>query len=88
MFNLTYQNICFFRAGRESYGDNAIGHVQVKREGSICIVKARVTPEHNVRKQPYAVTLVCREANEEIISVQCADCAASSGISNKFFTFY
>ncbi|KAG8175475.1 hypothetical protein JTE90_004167 [Oedothorax gibbosus] len=34
------------RSARESFGDNATGYVQVKREGALCIVKVRVTPEH------------------------------------------
>ncbi|XP_023312172.1 uncharacterized protein LOC111692403 [Anoplophora glabripennis] len=33
------------RYARENYGDNAVGWVQVKRDGDVCIVKARVTPE-------------------------------------------
>ena len=41
----------FLRSSRESYGDNAVGYVQVKRNGNVCTVKASVTPEHNVRKK-------------------------------------
>ncbi|KAF9799511.1 hypothetical protein SFRURICE_018698 [Spodoptera frugiperda] len=45
-------------------------------EGNICTVKARITPEHNVRQKCYSVTLVCDEAEETVLSVQCEDCAA------------
>ncbi|KAF9793768.1 hypothetical protein SFRURICE_008884 [Spodoptera frugiperda] len=59
------------RSARETYGDSAVGYVQVKREGNICTVKARITPEHNVRQKCYSVTLVCDEAEETVLSVQC-----------------
>lgn len=68
-----------FRSARDNYGDNAIGYVQVKREDNICTVKGRITPEHNVRKKPYAVVVTCEEAEEVVLSVQCEDCAAALG---------
>ncbi len=43
----------FLRSGREGYGDDVVGYVQVKGFGDIYTVNARVTPEHNVRKQTY-----------------------------------
>lgn len=67
------------RSAREEYGDNAIGYVQVKRDGCICTVNARVTPEHNVQKKTYSVDLQINENEENILSVQCNDCAASLG---------
>lgn len=51
----------------------------MKREGDICTVKARITPEHKVRKTPYKVTLIFSEKDSVIQSVQCQDCAASAG---------
>ncbi|XP_030754105.1 uncharacterized protein LOC115880915, partial [Sitophilus oryzae] len=71
-------NLYFQRSGRENYGDNAVGWVQVI-EGDICIVKAKVTPEHSFRKKAYTVKLECNEKDEDILSVQCEDCAASLG---------
>lgn len=56
----------------------------MKRDGDICVVKARITPEHNVRQKCYAVTCTCNETEENILSVQCEDCAAHLG--NCFFT--
>ncbi|XP_039302545.1 uncharacterized protein LOC105203324 [Solenopsis invicta] len=64
---------------RESYGDAAVGYVQVKREGDLCIVKCRVCPEHRVRSKAYSTTLIINEATEKIIDVQCHDCAAATG---------
>lgn len=75
-------NICFnshFRSERESYGDSAVGYVQLKRDGDQCTVKARITPEHNVRRKAYSVILVVDEARETINSVQCNDCTAHLG---------
>ncbi|GBO36944.1 hypothetical protein AVEN_173953-1 [Araneus ventricosus] len=46
------------RSGRESYGDHAVGYVQVRRDANLCIVKAKVTPEHSLRKKAYHVTLL------------------------------
>ena len=31
----------YFSSTRESYGDNAIGYVQIKRDGELCIVKSQ-----------------------------------------------
>ncbi|KAL0839755.1 hypothetical protein ABMA28_016396 [Loxostege sticticalis] len=66
-------------SARESYGDDAIGYVQVQRQGQECTVKARITPEHKVKSKPYRCTFVCNEETECIISVCCEDCAASLG---------
>ncbi|KOB71463.1 ATP-binding cassette sub-family F member 1, partial [Operophtera brumata] len=66
-------------AKRESYGDDVIGYLQLKREGDVCIVKCRITPEHKVRSKPYHCVLQCNEKEEEIISISCEDCAASKG---------
>ncbi|XP_074029434.1 uncharacterized protein [Leptinotarsa decemlineata] len=62
-----------------SYGDSAIGYVQVNRKANICVVKARITPEHNVKQKCYSVTAVCDEAEQRIVSAECEDCAAHSG---------
>ncbi|GBP40856.1 hypothetical protein EVAR_88917_1 [Eumeta japonica] len=67
------------KSSRESYGDDAVGYVQLKRECNICTVKCRVCPEHKVRSKPYTVTIIVDEKNSVIISSQCHDCAASAG---------
>lgn len=69
-----------FRASREHYTEEAIGYVQVKRMGSLCTVKAKVTPEHRVRSKCYNVTSLIDEAEEEIKHAVCSDCAASLGM--------
>ncbi|XP_071576230.1 uncharacterized protein [Temnothorax nylanderi] len=66
-------------SSRQNYGDSAIGYVCVKRENSICTVKAKVCPEHRVRNKAYSVIVIVDEENESIINVECQDCAASSG---------
>lgn len=70
---------CSFRSARETYGDDAIGYVQVKREGDICTVKAKITPEHKVQKKGYGCVLKCNERNEQILIAECEDCAAQKG---------
>jgi hypothetical protein len=75
-----YNLVILCRSSRDDYGDNAVGYVQVKREGNICTVKAKVTPEHKVRSKPYNVTFVCNEAEEMVKLCICEDCPASQGI--------
>ncbi|KAJ8909481.1 hypothetical protein NQ315_015411, partial [Exocentrus adspersus] len=67
------------RSARESYGDDAIGYVQLYRECGICTVKCKMCLEHKVRTKPYNVTMIINENDNEIISCQCHDCAASAG---------
>lgn len=43
------RNIKAARNGRESYGDSAIGYVQLKRSIDECVVIAAISPEHNVK---------------------------------------
>lgn len=75
------------RSARESYGDQAIGYVCVKRSShdSICTVKCNICPEHRVRNKDYSVSLIVDEKEEKVLDVQCKDCAASSG--KKIYTY-
>ncbi|GBP60711.1 hypothetical protein EVAR_47449_1 [Eumeta japonica] len=66
------------RASRESYGDKAIGYVQLRRKNGICIVKGRVCPEHRVRSKAYSVTLTINEKLRKVNDIECHDCAASA----------
>ncbi|CAH0577783.1 unnamed protein product [Chrysodeixis includens] len=66
-------------SARESYGDDAIGYVQLQRKDGNCTVKCKICPEHKVRAKAYNVTLIVNENDSEIISCQCHDCAASAG---------
>ncbi len=66
------------RAARESYGDHAIGYVQLKRVGSICSLVARITPEHKNTATPYEVKSEIDEKKEDIISASCV-CSAKNG---------
>lgn len=75
-----FSNLIIFSAGREEYGDAAIGYVCLRREASICYVKARVCPEHKVRDKPYTVIVEINEEKQEIISLDCQDCPAAKGM--------
>lgn len=68
-----------FRSTRESYADNAVGYVQLKRTGNHCEVKGRMTPEHNIRKKAYGVSLTCDESTQTLHTVACDGCAAHLG---------
>ncbi|KAF5281934.1 hypothetical protein FQR65_LT14460 [Abscondita terminalis] len=66
-------------SGRSSYGDNAIGYVQLKRQNFMCIVEGKICPEHKVRKQNYEVSLTINEKEQTIVNGTCNGCAASLG---------
>ncbi|XP_026677302.1 uncharacterized protein LOC113466265 [Diaphorina citri] len=66
------------RSARESYGDQAIGRVQVKRVFPLCIIKGEVTPEHKVRQKPYGCTVTINEAEEKIVSASCQGCEGAA----------
>ncbi|KAK9736905.1 hypothetical protein QE152_g11184 [Popillia japonica] len=66
-------------SARESYGDDAIGYVQLNRESGICTVKCKITPEHKIRSRCYNLTMVVNEDEGEIVSCLCHDCAAAAG---------
>ncbi|CAG5022579.1 unnamed protein product [Parnassius apollo] len=66
-------------SSRDSYVDTAIGYVEVKREGSKCVLKAKVTPEHRIRTKIYTVSITINEDSEVIGNLICDDCAASAG---------
>ncbi|XP_028170878.1 uncharacterized protein LOC114360375 [Ostrinia furnacalis] len=73
------RNVKITKSAGESYGDDAIGYVQLKRESKICTVKCKMCPEHKVRSKQYTVSAVIDEEKEEIISVLCQDCPAAAG---------
>ena len=66
------------RSTRESYGDQAIGYVQVQRKDNICTVLARCTPEHKNNAVSYELKVEVDEENEEILSGTCV-CSATNG---------
>ncbi|KYN29277.1 hypothetical protein ALC57_01288 [Trachymyrmex cornetzi] len=69
-------------SSRESYGDEAIGYVCLKREQltKTCILKCKVCLEHRIHSKGYSVTLTVNEEDEKILDVKCHDCAASSEV--------
>jgi len=74
-----YHCLNCFRSARASYGDDAVSYVQLKREGNLCTVKAKICPEHKVHAKLYGVSLVVDEQEETVKSVECHDCVASQG---------
>ncbi len=67
------------RAARESYGDSAIGWIQLKEDGNLTTVIGRISPEHKVTSTAYEVQVVINTYQEEIIDASCFSCAASLG---------
>ncbi|KAL1446238.1 hypothetical protein WDU94_003678 [Cyamophila willieti] len=69
------------RSARPNYGDKAIGYVQLKRDGSLCTIKAKITPEHRLGEKAYNVVCVINEEKdkEEILQADCESCPASQG---------
>ncbi|KYQ59429.1 hypothetical protein ALC60_01545 [Trachymyrmex zeteki] len=64
------------------YGDAAIGYVEICRQKTMYIIRAKICPEHKVRTKAYAVELTIDERKNKIKNVQCFDCAAFSDIRN------
>ncbi|XP_018395225.1 PREDICTED: uncharacterized protein LOC108773788 [Cyphomyrmex costatus] len=67
------------QSSRETYGDNAVGYVRLIRNNNQCIIKADICPEHKVRQKLYSVTIIVNEEDESVQSIECHECAASSG---------
>ncbi|CAH2018056.1 unnamed protein product [Acanthoscelides obtectus] len=67
------------KSGRDTYGYDAIGYVQLKRERGICIVKFRIMPEHRVKSKPCHCRFECDEKGDTVIKLQCSGCAAQEG---------
>lgn len=68
-----------FRSARESYGDDAVGYVQLSREGGVCTLKCKMCPEHKVRASGYDFSMKINEVQQEVVSCECHGCAASAG---------
>ncbi|EGI59623.1 hypothetical protein G5I_12215 [Acromyrmex echinatior] len=66
---------------RESYGDQAIDYVCLKRKESLgtCIihVQCKVCPEHRIRNKGYSVTMTIDEKDEKVIDVQYDNCVSN-----------
>nr|XP_026492169.1 uncharacterized protein LOC113397863 [Vanessa tameamea] len=74
-----FRNVKTSLSTRESYGDDAIGYVQLQRTQNTCIIKCTICPEHKVRSKSYSVTLIVDEQEDDVLQVTCHDCPASSG---------
>ncbi|XP_046964290.1 uncharacterized protein LOC124533166 [Vanessa cardui] len=60
-YSAEFRNVKTSVSSRQSYGDDAIGYVQLKRDHTLCTVKCRICPEHRVRQTSYYVSMVIDE---------------------------
>ncbi|XP_037298685.1 uncharacterized protein LOC119190579 [Manduca sexta] len=74
-----FRNVKTLLLSRQSYGDYAVGYVQLKRDATLCTVKCKICPEHKIRCPSYSVSLVVEVKEGIVISVQCHNCPASQG---------
>lgn len=72
-------NVNSLRAGRESYGESAIGWVQVHRHENVFTVLGVIAPEHNVTSKNYIVEVKIDIEKYEIFSAICKSCVAHQG---------
>ena len=72
-------NVNSHRAERESYGECAIGWVQVRRVINVFKLVAAICPEHKCTSTSYTVEAEVDVEKEEIISARCQTCIASNG---------
>lgn len=73
---------------RESYGDNAIGYVQVKRTDKIIDIIGKMTPEHRLSSTPYTVKAQVDEREMCLKFVTCHGCVASQGKAESVRSHY
>lgn len=75
------RNVKTARNSRASYGESAIGYVQVKRERDIITVLAAVSPQQNVTSPSYLTEVVFDIKKNSILSASCDEsgCEAASG---------
>ncbi|KZS03599.1 Uncharacterized protein APZ42_033641 [Daphnia magna] len=72
-------NVNSLRAGRESYGESAIGWVQVHRHENVFTVLGVIAPEHNVTSKNCIVEVKIDIERYEIVSAICKSCVAHQG---------
>ncbi|XP_047986759.1 uncharacterized protein LOC125226722 [Leguminivora glycinivorella] len=66
-------------ASRSGYVQNAVGYVELKRDNTTCIVRAKVVPEHKITKKYYLVTVHINENENTIVDTECDGCNARTG---------
>lgn len=75
------RNVKTSRNSRATYGDSAIGYVQVKREKNIITVLAAISPQQMVTSPSYLTEVVFDAKKNIVISASCDEsgCEAASG---------
>lgn len=84
---LEIANVNAIRAGRESYGESAVGYVKLKQTGHIYNLICGVAPEHKVTSTSYKVEVTTDFGIGEITSAKCHDCIASLGCCKHALAF-
>lgn len=67
-----------------------MGYVETKKDGPICKVLARLTPQTSVNNTPYHVSVSINEESKSILGATC-NCQAPSGkisIQNPFWVYF
>ena len=72
-------NVKSLRSLKESYGEAAVGHVQVRRDGNKVSVIAAVSPEQKVASKSFKVEIVVDIKAGSVTSMGCYDCKSSRG---------
>ena len=70
--------VLFRRSKGENFSPDAVGYVQLRRDGAICTLHARVTPEIMVGAKAYDVHMLIDEQLEAISSALFQDCVAAA----------
>lgn len=72
---------------RDAYTSAAVGRVSLKRENTLCEVRAEICPEHRQSLKNYNVTISIDEDSDTITELKCLSCAASQGMPQIYFFF-
>ncbi|XP_053692742.1 uncharacterized protein LOC128741160 [Sabethes cyaneus] len=71
------------RSSNPDYLKSAIGRVQLKIDGSLCTVKAKIVPEHKITARQYSVVAIINTVEEKVVDIFCENdtqgCKAAAG---------
>ncbi|XP_030749227.1 uncharacterized protein LOC115877209 [Sitophilus oryzae] len=88
-FSAEAKNAKTTRAQKASFGDNAVGYVQVKKENHLCIILAIITPEHKVRQKEYSIEAVVDMTEEKsVMTVLCREAEKYTRAQSKSTEWY
>ncbi|XP_065086048.1 uncharacterized protein LOC135708036 [Ochlerotatus camptorhynchus] len=71
------------RSSNPDYLKSSIGRVQLKIDGNLCTVKAKIVPEHKITARQYSVVAIINTADEKVVDIFCESdaqgCKAAAG---------